>query len=80
MLGALALSVIGSSSGFGGSVVGGIGAPAVTATPTPTVDPLRPGVPIATTAPTPPAPTATATATPKATPTTTPPARKGGGK
>lgn len=89
MLGALALSVIGSAGGFGGSVVGGIGAPPVTATPTPTVDPLRPGPPIAaptaTATPTTPAtaPAATATtapkAPPKATPTTTPPARKGGG-
>ena len=91
MLGALALSVIGSAGGFGGSVVSGVDAPAVTATPTPAVDPLRP-VPTGTTAPTSPvvtppatpgsAPTTPATApkaAPKATPTGTPPARKGGG-
>src|SRR5687767_15864906 len=52
MVGALALSVIGSSGGFGGSVVSGVGAPVSTATPTPTVDPLRPDVPIATATPT----------------------------
>ena len=81
MVGALALSVIGSSGGFGGSVVGGIGAPPVsTATPAPTADPLTPTAPIATSPAT--APTATGTTTPKAppkaTPTVTPPAQKGG--
>ena len=42
MVGALALSVIGSSGGFGGSVVGGIGAPpASTATPATAARPLQ---------------------------------------
>ena len=80
MVGALALSVIGSSSGFGGSVVSGVGGPAVTATPTPTVDPLSPGAGGMTPV-TPPKPTSTTT--PTATPTITPPAAtpapKGGG-
>ena len=94
MVGALALSVIGSSGGFGGSVVSGVGAPpAATATPTPAVDPLRPTAPIATspvtapttpgTAPTTPGtkPTPAGTTTPKAAPKATPTTTpKAGGK
>jgi preprotein translocase subunit SecG len=89
MVGALVLSVIGSSGGFGGSVVGGVAPPAETATPTPAVDPLRPGAPIATTPVTatptgaPTTPATAPTAPPKPTPTVTPPAAtpasKGGG-
>jgi len=75
MLGALALAVIGSSSGFGGSVVSGVDAPAATTTtPAPAADPLmNPGsLPISpTTAPATPTPTPPAPA-----PT---PGRSGGG-
>ena len=77
MIGALALAVMGSSGGFGGSVVSGVDAPPAAATPTPTLDPLSnpnllPGAK-PTTSPTP-------TGTPPATPAKAPTGRSGGGK
>ncbi len=74
MLGALALAIMGSSGGFGGSVVSGLDAPAAPATAAPATDPLmNPGALPAT-------PPDTATAPPTAPPTTPPTTLPGQGR